>query len=251
MDRRNFFKKSALAGAVAISIPEIVKAAMPDAATHLDKHSFSKGGIVLFQGDSITDCGRNRSEEDVPNKQSQLGSGYVLFAAASLLANYAGKDLKIYNRGISGNKAFQLAERWDKDCIQLQPSVLSILIGVNDFWHTKSHAYTGTVVEYEADYRSLLVRTKKELPEVQIVICEPFIIHGGSALDETWEKDFAPYREVAKSLAREFKLIFTPFQSVFNEALKKAPAKYWGPDGVHPSMAGAQLMTQAWIKATL
>jgi lysophospholipase L1-like esterase len=248
MDRRSFFKKSVLAGAAAISIPEIVKAALPDASFPVEEYPLSKGDTILFQGDSITDWGRNRSEEHIPNRPAQLGSGYVLFTAAGILANQADKELKIYNRGISGNKVFQLAERWEKDCIDLKPNILSILIGVNDFWHTKSHDYKGTVVEYEADYRTLLARTKKELPEVKIVVCEPFIIHGGTALDETWERDFAPYREAAKALAQEFELTFVPFQTVFNEALKKAPAQYWGPDGVHPAMPGAQLMAQAWIK---
>jgi lysophospholipase L1-like esterase len=253
MNRRNFFKKSALAGVAAISIPEIVKAALPGAhsTNEANWHYLSKGEILLFQGDSITDWRRNKEEENEVNKQSQLGSGYVLFAAADILANHAGKELKIYNRGISGNKVFQLAERWDKDCINLQPNVLSILIGVNDFWHTKSNGYQGTIVEYEADYRNLIAHTLKELPEIKIVICEPFIIHGGTALDDTWERDFAPYRKTAKALAKEFDLTFVPFQSVFNEALKKADAAYWGPDGVHPSMAGAQLMAQAWIKAVL
>jgi lysophospholipase L1-like esterase len=253
MNRRNFFKKSALAGVAAISIPEIVMAVLPTTRSTNDVnwHYLSRGETILFQGDSITDWGRNKAEENEVNKQSQLGSGYVLFTAADILANHAGEELKIYNRGISGNKVFQLAERWDKDCINLQPNVVSILIGVNDFWHTKSHDYTGTIVEYEADYRNLLARTLKELPEIKIVICEPFIIHGGTALDDTWERDFAPYRETAKALAKEFDLTFVPFQSVFNEALKKADAAYWGADGVHPSMAGAQLMAQAWIKAVL
>ena len=250
MDRRNFFKKTALVGAATISIPEIVNAAMANSELS-NWHYLSKGETILFQGDSITDCGRNREKENEVNQQSQLGLGYPLFAAANILAGHAEKDLKIYNRGISGNKVFQLAERWDKDCIHLRPDILSILIGVNDFWHAKSDKYAGTIVEYETDYRNLLTRTKKELPEVKIIICEPFIIHGGSALDETWKEEFAPYQKVAKSLAREFELRFVPFQSVFDEALKKAPAQYWGADGVHPSMAGAQLMAQAWQKAVL
>jgi lysophospholipase L1-like esterase len=250
MNRRNFFRKTATAGAAALLIPEIVNAAYSKNAfanTCLQLH-LSKYDIILFQGDSITDAGRKWEDENNPNQISMLGTGYPLFTAASILANHAGKELKIYNRGISGNKVFQLVERWEKDCIQLQPNILSILIGVNDFWHTKSHAYEGTVATYENDYRNLLAQTQQDLPEVKIVICEPFIIHGGSALDSTWESDFAPYREVAKAIADDFKLTFVPFQSVFNEALKKAPAAYWGPDGVHPSLAGAQLMAQAWLK---
>jgi lysophospholipase L1-like esterase len=250
MNRRNFFKKTAIAGATTLFIPEIVNAAISENTSfnETQQHHFSKGATILFQGDSITDAGRKRGDEDIPNKLSMLGTGYPLFTAASILANHADKELKIYNRGISGNKVFQLAERWEKDCIRLQPNILSILIGVNDYWHTKTNAYQGTIATYEADYRTLLERTIKELPEVKIVICEPFIIHGGSALDNTWESDFAPYRKVAQMLANDFKFTFVPFQSVFNEALKKAPAAYWGPDGVHPSLAGAQLMAQTWLK---
>jgi lysophospholipase L1-like esterase len=253
MNRRNFFKKSALAGATALSIPEIVKAAMPDVSSLNEENScpLSKGEVILFQGDSITDGGRNKNRENEINLPAQLGGGYVLYAAANILANHAGKELQIYNRGISGNKVFQLAERWEKDCIDLKPNILSILIGVNDFWHTKTGKYTGTIVEYETGYRDLIDRTLKALPKIRIVICEPFIIHGGTALDNTWDRDFTPYRETAKALAKSFDSTFVPFQSVFNEALKKAPAAYWGADGVHPSMAGAQLMAQAWIKAVL
>lgn len=236
-----------------LSIPEIVKAAIPgtNALNEVNRHALSNGDVILFQGDSITDWGRDKKKEDQFNQPAQLGGGYALYAAANILANHAGKELKIYNRGISGNKVFQLAERWDKDCIHLGPHLLSILIGVNDFWHTRTSGYAGTVVEYEADYRNLIARTLKALPEVRIVICEPFIIHGGTALDDQWDHNFAPYRETAKALAKSFRLTFVPFQSVFNEALKKAGAAYWGADGVHPSMAGAQLMAQAWIKAVL
>ena len=253
MNRRSFFKKTALTGVAAVSIPEIVKAAMTntDSFEGTEKLRLNVGKVVLLQGDSITDCGRNRDEEDEPNKMSQLGYGYALFTAANLLANHAEKRLKIYNRGISGNKVFQLAERWKKDCIDLNPAIVSILIGVNDFWHTKGGEYKGTIVDYEADYRTLVARTQKELPMAKIVVCEPFIIHGGTALDDTWEASFAPYREAAKRIAKDYKTAFVPYQSVFNEALKKADAAYWGEDGVHPSMAGAQLMAQAWLKAVL
>jgi len=252
MNRRNFFQKTAMAGVAAISFPEIIRAAIPETSKASANWYYPGANeVILFQGDSITDNGRSRDKENVPNDQSQIGRGYALFTAATILANHPDKNLQIYNRGISGNKVFQLAERWEKDCLGLKPDYLSILIGVNDFWHTKTGGYEGTIEVYESDYRKLIEETKKALPNIKIIICEPFIIHGGRALDETWEPAFAPYREAAKKLAKEFDLTFVPFQSVFNEALKKAPAAYWGEDGVHPSMAGAQLMAQAWIKAAL
>jgi lysophospholipase L1-like esterase len=253
MDRRSFFKKSALAGVATLSIPKIVKAALPEAhlQNNIDRHLFAKGDIILFQGDSITDWGRDKKKEDQFNQPAPLGNGYALYAAAHLLANHAGKELKIYNRGLSGNKVYQLAERWEKDCLQLRPNILSILIGVNDFWHTKTNSYTGTLASYTSDYRALIARTLKALPDTRIILCEPFIIHGGTALDDTWESGFAPYRKAAKAVADSFGLTFVPFQTVFNKALEQAPAAYWGADGVHPSMAGAQLMAQAWVKVVM
>jgi lysophospholipase L1-like esterase len=253
MDRRNFFRKTAIVSGSVLLIPGIVNAAIPGKmlSENRDKYSFSYGDTILFQGDSITDWKRKRREKNKANDQSQLGLGYTLFTAASILANHAGKNLKIYNRGIAGNKVFQLSNRWDEDCIDLHPNLVSILVGVNDFWHTKTHTYKGLVATYEADYRELLERTKKDLPGTKIVICEPFIIHGGSALDDSWEPHFTAYRKVTQRLALDFELMFVPFQSVFNEALKKAPVSYWGQDGIHPSMAGAQLMAQAWLKAVL
>ena len=251
MDRRNFLKKTAVTGATALLLPEIVKAAMPESTNAAMKYDLSKGDVILFQGDSITDAGRNRRDEAVSNSQPSFGTGYALFAAASILANNPDKELNLYNRGISGNKVFQLAERWEKDCIELKPNILSILIGVNDFWHTKTGGYTGTVETYATDFQNLILQTKNVLPAIKIIILEPFIIHGGTALDDTWEPNFAPYRDAAKKIASDNSLTFIPLQSVFNEALKRAPAAYWGRDGVHPSMAGAQLMAQSWLKAAL
>jgi len=251
MDRRNFLIKTAAAGASALLIPEIVKAAMPESSTTnpVAQYKLSKGDVILFQGDSITDAGRNRGEENIPNAQSQLGAGYALLTAASILANNPDKEPVIYNRGISGNKVFELAERWEKDCLKLKPNLLSILIGVNDLWHVKNFNYKGTVKTYSTDYQRLILRTKTALPNIKIVILEPFIIHGGTALDKNWDNDFAPYRTAAKKVATDNNLIFVPLQSVFNEALKLAPAAYWGKDGVHPSIAGAQLIAQAWLSS--
>ncbi|HZH71970.1 MAG TPA: GDSL-type esterase/lipase family protein, partial [Mariniphaga sp.] len=102
---------------------------------------------------------------------------------------------------------------------------------------------------YENDYRALLQDTKKQLPEVKLVICEPFSVPGTSAVDESWAEPMGQYRAAAKKMSEEFDAIWIPFQSVFDEAVKYAPATYWTGDGVHPSMAGAQLMAEAWLKA--
>jgi lysophospholipase L1-like esterase len=241
--RRNFLRNAALGGAMAMSLPEIAAAAIP---ADTKKITLKPGSTILFQGDSITDAGRDR-EEMAPNHGGALGGGYAFLAAAALMYQHAGKDLKIYNKGISGNKVYQLAERWDKDCLDLKPDVLSILIGVNDYWHLRNGNYDGTVEKYRTDFNALLDRTKKQLPNVQLIICEPFAIKGTKAVDDTWFPAFTAYQTAARELADSFGATFMPFQSLFDKAQKKAPGAYWAPDGVHPSLAGAQLMAAAWV----
>ncbi len=243
--RREFIKKATFGTIAAISIPEILSAAAPKGK--IKEIKLQKDQVILFQGDSITDSGRNR-EDTGYNTASNLGTGYPLLAGAALLNKYEAFDLRIFNKGISGNKVFQLAERWDKDCLDLKPDVLSILIGVNDIWHKLTGNYNGTIDIYRKDYSALLERTMKVLPDVKLIICEPFAVKGVKAVDDTWYPEFDEYRKAAREIARQYKASFIPFQSIFDEAQKRAPGSYWTGDGVHPTLAGAQLMAKAWMK---
>jgi lysophospholipase L1-like esterase len=244
--RRSFIKKAAMGGLVAVSLPEIVASAMGNAPS---KNIVpGTGNVILFQGDSITDAGRNRDDGSFNSPQA-LGSGYSLLACAALLEKYAKLDLKIINKGISGNKVYQLADRWDNDCLGLKPDILSILIGVNDIWHKLTGNYSGTVEVYRNDYTALLERTRKALPDIKLIICEPFAVRGVKAVDDKWYPEFYDYQKAARDIANKFDAVFVPFQKVFDEAQKQAPGSYWTPDGVHPSLAGAQLMALAWLEA--
>ena len=244
--RRSFLKKAAIGSLAAISLPEIVSAAMPKSA--VKKITLAKDNVILFQGDSITDAGRNR-EDNSFNNPRVLGTGYVLFSAAELLVDYSNLNIKIYNKGISGNKVFQLADRWEKDCLEIKPDVLSILIGVNDFWHKLNGQYNGTPEIYRNDYIALIERTKKALPDVKLIICEPFAVPGVKAVDDKWYPEFYEYQKAAREIADKFGAAFIPFQRVFDEAQKKAPGSYWTVDGVHASLAGAAIMAEAWMGA--
>jgi lysophospholipase L1-like esterase len=207
-----------------------------------------KGDVVLFQGDSITDAGRSREKASVANEQAGLGSGYAWLAAAELLVDRPKDNLKAFNRGVSGNKVFQLAERWEEDCLKLKPNVLSILIGVNDIWHKLNGKYDGTLEVYERDYRALLERTRKALPKIKLVICEPFVLKCG-AVNEKWFPEFDGYRAAARHIAEAYKAVFIPFQSMFDQAISYAPPEHWAKDGVHPTSAGASLMAHTWLSA--
>lgn len=250
LSRRNFIHRSAaLAGVVAL--PSIVSASIPSENRKANKgFRFKKNDTVLFQGDSITDMGRDRNNLK-PNDARALGPGYCNHVAAGLLNKMPEKQLSIYSRGVSGNKVYQLLNRWQKDCIDLKPNVLSILIGVNDYWHMRTGRYDGTIKTYEDDYRKLLTITKKQLPDTLIVIGEPYSIDGGSAIVNGWQEDFKAYRMVAKKMSLEFNTLFIPYHSVYKEALKFAPCKYWSPEGIHPTLAGAALMAEAWQKVVM
>ena len=244
-NRRKFVRTAALSTVAAISIPDIVSTAITPPKGK--KISLEKDNIILFQGDSITDFGRNKTNTSV-NDFAALGHGYPLLAACSLLKSHPEKNLQVYNRGISGNKVFQLADRWDADCINLKPNVLSILVGVNDYWHTLTNGYTGTIETYRNDYKKLLDHTKQLLPEVKLIIGEPFAIKGVKAVDDKWYPAFDAFRQAAFDIASQFDAAFIPYQSIFDKALESAPGSYWTPDGVHPSAAGAGLMAQAWLE---
>lgn len=245
MDNRRSFIKKAAAGTAALScIPQILAASVP--AGRIRKIQLEKNNVILFQGDSITDAGRNRENKGF-NNAGVLGTGYVLLAAAGLMEKYPHLNLNIYNKGISGNKVFQLAERWEADCLDLKPDVLSILIGVNDIWHKLDGNYDGTVETYRKDFFALMERTKKTLPSVKVIIGEPFAVPGIRAVNEKWYPEFYEFQKAAREVADSFGALFIPYQRIYNEAIKRAPGVYWTGDGVHASLAGAQLMAKAWM----
>ena len=122
------------------------------------------------------------------------------------------------------------------------------MIGVNDFWHMHDGKYDGTPEVYEKDFRALLRRTKDALPDVKIVILEPYAVPGTKSVDGTWFPEFHKYRAVARKIAGEFKAVFVPTHDIFAKAVQIAPPPYWTPDGVHPSLAGSKLIADAWMK---
>jgi lysophospholipase L1-like esterase len=247
LNRRAFLKQSSLAlGAASIAGLAATSSAAeswPPAVHEL----VAKGEVILFQGDSITDAGRKKDPNAAPNDQPAMGTGYAWLAAAELLVGHPEAGLKVYNRGISGNKVYQLADRWQADCLDLKPNVLSILIGVNDFWHTLNGNYNGTVEKYETDYRALLERTRQALPKVKLLLCEPFVLRCG-AVNDKWFPEFDRYRAAAQRIADALHATFLPFQAMFDEAVKYAPPAHWAADGVHPTAAGASLMAYNWLR---
>ncbi len=239
VSRRTLLGGALAAGAAATSGAFSPKAEAADPPAELPENS-----VILFQGDSITDAGRDR-KATAPNDPAALGRGYACLLAAALLADHPKAQLKVYNRGISGNKVPDLAARWEADALALKPKLVSILIGVNDIWHKLAGRSQGTVADYETGYRALLERTVRELPGARIVVCEPFVLRCG-AVNERWFPEFDERRAAARKLAESLKLCFVPFQAMFDRATGDAPPPYWAGDGVHPTLAGHALMAKTW-----
>ena len=206
-----------------------------------------KATVVLFQGDSITDSGRDRNSKDA-NASGALGSGYPLLVTAAALAAHPDRGLKFFNRGISGNKVPDLEARWRPDTLDLQPDVLSILIGVNDFWHKLDHGYTGTVQDYERQYTALLDETRQALPKTQIIVLEPFVLRCG-AVTARWFPEFDERRAAAARVAKQARVTFVALQSMFDQKTKSSRPEYWAADGVHPTPAGHGLIAEQWRRA--
>lgn len=199
---------------------------------------------ILFQGDSITNA--FRKPEEVCNAY-QLGSGYAMMVAAQLLAARPHDNLRFDNRGVSGEGIKGLAARWQSDCLDLHPDLLSILVGINDAGATRQSPSV-SIAEYEEQYRELLQQTRIALPAVRLVLCEPFVLRVGDVKDRAVD-DVAARGAVVRRLAAETGEVVVPLQSVFADALQHAPASYWSFDGIHPNAQGHWLIAQAWLQA--
>ena len=192
---------------------------------------FKENSVILFQGDSITDCGRNREDPD------SLGDGYVNLIAGTLARNHSQSNLKLINRGISGDKIRDLQLRWDADCMDISFNILSILVGVNDTLITPAELF-------EEEYRMLLKRTTGELNST-IILCEPFLLLGDN---NAYRDDLNPKIEIVHRLSEEFSTLLLPLDKIFRKSCLLHPPEYWAPDGVHPTPAGHALIAKSWIE---
>lgn len=198
---------------------------------------------ILFQGDSITDVRRVRDNDQL------LGMGYPLLVSGTLHADYPGQ-YRIYNRGISGNRVVDLYARIKADFINLKPDIISILVGVNDVWHEFSHGDGVSAEKYFKVYSMLVEELKEALPGVKIMVLEPFVLKG-SATEEVWEtfsSEVYKRAVLAGKVAEKYGLAFIPLQRCFDEAAKLAPNDFWLMDGVHPTVAGHELIKREWLK---
>lgn len=198
--------------------------------------------VVLFQGDSITDAGRGRGDD------GNLGSGYPNMIAAWFSAAYPGKNVRFANRGISGNRVNDLDARWKEDCLDLEPTWLSIMIGINDVWRRYDSGDPTSAEAFEAGYRRILTRAKEDSSSPRLIILEPFVLPV-PADRLSWREDLDPKIQVVRGLAREFGAIYVPLDGAFSAACVHREPAFWAADGVHPTQAGHALIARKWLEA--
>ena len=201
---------------------------------------FENNDVIVFQGDSVTDGGRMREVGD------DLGRNYPFFLAAWLAAAAPQRTPRFLNRGISGNRVQDLQSRWQHDVLDLHPTWVSLLIGINDTWRRYDSHDPTTVEQFAAGYRDLLVQTIAAKIE-HIIICEPFLLPVTSEQWQ-WREDLDPKIQAIRQLGQEFRTLYVPLDGIFAQAATHRPPNFWVPDGVHPSPAGHALIAQSWLQ---
>ncbi len=205
---------------------------------------------ILFQGDSITDCGRNR--EDFYG----MGEGYP-YLIKGTLGMEAPEEYEFINRGVSGNRIVDLYARIKLDIINLKPDYLCIYIGVNDTWHEISRQNGVDTKKFEMIYVMLIDEIKQACPDVKIMIISPFVLEGGATCNteeipdrfQRFVTDVGEKAEASRRIAEKYGFPLIELQPAFDKACEKAPASYWTRDGVHPTVCGHEIIKRLWLEA--
>ncbi len=201
-----------------------------------------KETFILFQGDSITDCGRDRSAFE------NLGGGYPRIVAEALGVLRPDLALSFANRGISGDRTVDALARWETDCIELRPSLVSILLGINDVWH-RSSGHGLPIEETEENYRKILARTREALGDIPILILSPFLTPDHTT--EMKQEDVEAAAAVSKRLAKEFGCVYVPLNTLLEKASEALPPLTLTEEGVHPTDRGHSVIAKHWLDAAL
>ena len=198
---------------------------------------------IVFIGDSITDAGRLEAV------YRPFGYGYVHFVANSLLGKYPEYNINIINTGISGNTIRDLNNRWEKDCLNHKPDILSILIGINDVCRQYTDTMNAAVLleEYELTYKRLLSQVQEKY-NCQIVLMEPFMFCDDKT--NPAYKTLQEYIHAVHTLAEQFNAVLVPMQKLIDEKIKKVPPEKFSDDMVHPYVWAHCWIAQRWIEAT-
>jgi lysophospholipase L1-like esterase len=203
------------------------------------------GQLFLFQGDSITDCGRRA-------QAAPFGSGYASMFIERVTAAYPERSVRYINKGIGGDRVTGLRDRWTDDVIRHKPDWVSILIGINDLHSFLRKADPCVPVDvYREAYDTILARTREET-EAQILLLDPFFIStdGGGQSFRSMVLDILPeYIAVVHEMAAKYGTYHLKTQELFLEHLRYRDAETFCPEPVHPNHTGHMIIANAMMRA--
>lgn len=198
---------------------------------------------LLFIGDSITDTGRDRLDG------KNLGQGFPLLIAAYLQTHFPEKRLTVLNRGVGGDRLIDVKNRWEEDCLIINPDIVTLMIGINDTWTNQNDGKEVTeaeLAEFESNYRFLL-KSLHQRTDARVVLMEPFVLPFPKDRVE-WRADLDSRIQIVRKMARDYQTDLIPLDGLLNaEGIKNGFSYYTGDDGVNPTLAGHGVIAQAWI----
>jgi len=203
---------------------------------------FKENQVVLFQGDSITDCQRDRNDEN------SLGNGYVNLIAKKYAEIYPETNVRFINKGVSGDRVHNLIERYVEDFMDISPDFISIMVGINDVWRRYDSNDPSTVDAYKDHYEYLLKMIKTHMPETKILLIEPFLIHSKPEI-VIWHEDLDPKIQAVRELAQNYADYYLPLDGIFASlCVKKYKKEEIAEDGVHPTLLGHKIIADEIMK---
>ncbi len=201
---------------------------------------------VVFAGDSVTDMGSANPVGE--GLFDNLGKSYVRIIENMLIAWYPELNIRITNSGISGNTSRDLAARFDRDVVDLNPQWVSICIGINDVWRQFDTPaipeWAVTIEEYEKNLEEMILKIKEKVKG--IFLCTPYYIEPN--VEDAMRKRMDEYGSVCKKLAKKYGCELIDFQLLYNNFCKYKHSSIIAWDRVHPNQMGATLMAKEFLK---
>ncbi len=194
---------------------------------------------IVFFGDSITDCDRDRNDD------KSLGNGYVKILADKLRPIYPDMDIELINKGVSGNEVCDLLARVQRDVIDLKPDAVVIMIGINNTIHQFKYGKELNFKQFERDLTELITVLKEA--GIVVIFLEPFLLPAPdkSRMRPVFKKELAIIHRVCVEKCDEF----VAYDEMFNGLCESHPYTDYSLDGVHPTFRGSNLIANTSIKA--
>jgi len=224
-----------------LAVPAASPAAPPDTSTSF---ALRDGDRVVFYGDSITQDG-----------------AYGRFVEEYVRTRFPRWDVRFYNAGVGGDTvrggwAGPVDVRLERDVIALKPTVVTIMLGMNDGGYKPFDPQT--LAAFGDGYRALVAKLRQALPGVRLTF-----IRSSPFDDVARPPQFAPgYDDALRrlgcyvtTLGEKEKATVVSFRDPVNAGIaavvKDDPglARQVVPDRVHPGPAGHMVMGATLLRA--